>query len=522
MNVEKIDKKHYDQFLSQWLSSKQNDIQYLFDGIDLYCYNRQSLNTDKTTLKELSKRISPLFSNPPFNDRLSKNTINLFKRLEKFPFDVTQAVKIKALLSGFIEYQKKSDTFNGFLPIQISDNQKMYNLNINTDLLNKYNIDINSLLKNNNAKLNKTPYYVMDRNNFEKVSDFLHNLSIYKNINSAYNSSNIKSLGISNYNYANTLTRNRNLIKSKKIYVSSLHSNSTFKEKSKKYTIQVLNSSQESEYPDWLTAKSYSNMYKAIEANKQLKSAFSKTRIITPKDTELDGVTISKINSHNQLISDIKKTIVQGLLSGDSIFLKAREGVDYSVNTQTQKPFENIQQLYLQQLRMDKNYTKPYFMPLKTVRDTGFTIPPKNLAVALSSINKIQQQVEFTYYLNADQIRSTDKTLDISKMLIKSELNVPFLKSKEIPPEIPAYEPKSIALNELFAKHISQYFKSIYTGEPYNPPKYTKSEIRQLADYITRDNSTFFKDVLKAHKTIKDNLEKEYTNRRQNGKVRKL
>jgi len=257
-------------------------------------------------------------------------------------------------------------------------------------------------------------------------------------------------------------------------------------------------------------SNAFKDLFAAVEANNLLKKYFSETAIIDKNDVKLHPEIINKVSNHNKLINEIKTSIVNGLLNGDSVLLQARKhidntsGVDYSCNTQTKKPFEDIQQLYLQQERKNKSYESPYFMPSSDVRKNGFTIKNKSLASITSHINKSNSQIEFSYFYNGDQLVQNNRTLDVAKTLVNSNPEIPYVKTQEEIPPIKTYDARSFSLVEGFTSYISNYFKSIYTGEEYTPPNYTKEEINSLVSYI--NNSMFFKNVKEAHKTVKNSM----------------
>jgi len=269
------------------------------------------------------------------------------------------------------------------------------------------------------------------------------------------------------------------------------------------------------ERPDWIDpndevvsstkTRNFPDIFTAVKANNELRKLFDQTKIFESPETPIDSNVIIKINNYNQLITDIKTTICNSLLTGDSVLLHNRGGIKYTLNTSTKKPFENVQQLYLQQIRDDNHFKSTFFMPSLDVRNNGFDVVPKSLATALSHINKDHNKIEFTYFFNGDQLKPNAKTLDISKTMLESTLETPFLKGTEVPP-VKIYEPKNYSLSENFARQISLYFESIYTGKPYEAPKYSKEELKTLINYIAKDNSNFFQDVQNAHRAVKNSL----------------
>ena len=253
--------------------------------------------------------------------------------------------------------------------------------------------------------------------------------------------------------------------------------------------------------------KAFKSLFSAVETNNNLKELFSKTKIIDNENNTIDPYTISKVNSYNQIITDIKKNICNSLLHGDSVLLMAREGVDYCINTATKQPFENIQQLYISQVRYDNGFKSPYFMPSQDVINNGFDIIPKNLSTILSSLNKQKIEIEFTSFFNADQIKNNSNTLELATSLLNTELKTPYMKDNvDTLPEPKYYEPKSISISENFSRHMSEYFDSIYTGRYYKPPNYNKKELENLINYINKHNSSFFHDAQNAYTIVKNNL----------------
>lgn len=267
-------------------------------------------------------------------------------------------------------------------------------------------------------------------------------------------------------------------------------------------------------YSDDFTGKSraFKDLFSAVEANNLLKKYFNETSIVDKNNVKLHPVVINKINSHNRLINEIKTTIINGLITGNSVLLKSRnsiDGIDYSYNTATKKPFEDIQQLYMQQIRKNKSFKSPYFMPSSDVIKNGFTIKEKSLASITSHINKSNSQIEFSYFYNGDQLEKNNKTLDMAQSLVNSQLEVPYVKRQDnqnivfLPP-VKSYDAKSFLLIENFKVHMSNYFKSIYTDDIYIPPVYSTEEINAITSYI--NNSMFFKDVKESHDAIKNSL----------------
>jgi len=256
-------------------------------------------------------------------------------------------------------------------------------------------------------------------------------------------------------------------------------------------------------------SKTIKNINDALNNYKTLKNIFPYVHIVDDKYNDiLHPAVINKLNKHYDLINDIKQTIIKSLLNGNSVLLKPRNGgINYSINSNTNKPFENIQQLYFQQIREDNHYKSPYFMPSSDVRKNGFTIKNKSLSTVYSNINKLTNKIEFEHFYNADQLISNNKTLDVANMIINTPLEIPFLYNKDIPilPTINTYTPNSASLAESFTRKLSEYFKSIYIGEPYTPPDYTKEEINSIISFINNDN-LFFKYSKTAHSHIKNSL----------------
>ena len=265
-------------------------------------------------------------------------------------------------------------------------------------------------------------------------------------------------------------------------------------------------------------SKTYENLFNAVKDAQTVSAIFQNASIVDKNNKLVKKETLAAINSHNRLVKDIKSKICASLLNKTSVLLQERNGIDYSINTSTKKPFEDIQQLYLQQLRKDRNLQSPYFMPSGDVKNNGFTLKKNSMATALSHINKYAHRIDFSYYFSAEDLQTNKNTLEISQEMLTSDINVPYTKQEEIPPVL-SYEPKTFSLEEQFNKHISDYFKSCYTGEPYNPPQYSEEELQKIVNYISYDNSDFFKNTQKAHRCIKNSLSKP-VKKRQRDKAR--
>jgi hypothetical protein len=253
-------------------------------------------------------------------------------------------------------------------------------------------------------------------------------------------------------------------------------------------------------------SKAFKDLFEAVKANNLLRKYFYSTKITDSNSKEIHPASISTIEDHNRLVNDIKQTICDGLLKGNSVILQAREGIDYSFNASNQKPFENVQQLYMQQIRQNKNFKNPYFMSSSHTRTNGFTIKKDSLSTILSNINKQTSKIEFNCFYNGNQLENNSKTLDLTNNSLNKNLNIPFVLKQDKIPEVKLYEPKSFTLVENLNKYVSEYFKSIYTGEPYTPPNYTIDEINKIVNYISNNDSQFFGNVQKAHRTVKNSL----------------
>jgi len=271
-------------------------------------------------------------------------------------------------------------------------------------------------------------------------------------------------------------------------------------------------------YPNWIyieniitnKSKSINNLDSALETNNLLRKYFKDINVIDNNNAKLHPEVIKNIRNHNQLVYNIKNTIIKSLENGTSVLLKGNDNIDYSIDTKTKKPFENILQLYMQQIRKDNKFKSPYFMPSIDVKKNGFSVKKGSFSTVSSFINKNNSQIEFVHYFNENQLLNNNKTLNISKSFVNNSLEIPYIKNKLIKKEqaqaIDIYNSQSITLKENFIENISNYFKSIYTGTPYNPPSYTKEEIKKITSMI--NNTMFSKEVKEAYMPVKNNLSK--------------
>jgi hypothetical protein len=215
------------------------------------------------------------------------------------------------------------------------------------------------------------------------------------------------------------------------------------------------------------------------------------------------------MNNNNTLLLHIKNTICDSLKNGNSVLLKPREGViDYSYDVNSKKPFENIQQLYMQQIRKNNNFLSPYFLTLSDVLKNHLYIKNNSFSVILPHVNKLTSKIEYINYFNTDQLDLLESDIINNPILNvgKKPLSIPYVKDVTNIPPVKSYNAKYFSLYENFLLQISEYFKSIYTGTSYSKPGFDKNQINRICSGI--HNFNFFKNVNEAHLPVKNSLSK--------------
>jgi hypothetical protein len=215
----------------------------------------------------------------------------------------------------------------------------------------------------------------------------------------------------------------------------------------------------------------------------------------------LNPLTKDVANYHYRNI--IKNTIIKPFLYDTSILQIPRQGIDYSLGGESRKPFEGIQQLYLQQIRNDKNYTSPYFFSIADINKYGLSLKPNETGYILSYVNKQNQKIEYDFFYNGDQFTILNKETCFDKY---NTLKTPYVTDISVLPEPMEYTPNTILFNEKFKWNIQNYFNSIYYGIPSKPSKYTNNEKQKIIFNAYYENSTFFKDIKTVHKNVEQHL----------------
>jgi hypothetical protein len=211
----------------------------------------------------------------------------------------------------------------------------------------------------------------------------------------------------------------------------------------------------------------------------------------------------------------VKNTIIKPFLQDRSILQTPRQGIAYAVNGDSEKPFEGVQQLYLQQIRKDKNYTSPYFYSMANIEQYGLSLKPHEEGYIVSYVNKQTQKIEYGFFYNGNQCTNvpTERYKD-------NTLETPYIADIRRVPEPMAYTIKNILLNEKFKWNIHNYFNSIYYGIPFTPPTYTPDEKQTILFNAYHEHSTLFKDIKTIHKDIERYLRQANTRKRTKDRIR--
>jgi hypothetical protein len=213
----------------------------------------------------------------------------------------------------------------------------------------------------------------------------------------------------------------------------------------------------------------------------------------------------------------IKQAIIKPFIHNTSILQTPRSGIDYSMNGESGKPFEGVQQLFLQQIRKNKHYQSPYFLSITDSEKYGFPLKPDEEGYILSYVNKQNQKIEYDFFYNGDQFTTLNSSINTS-LLNKPE--IPYLINKKAIPTPVEYKPQNALFNETFKWNIQNYFNSIYFGIEFTPPEYADAEKKKIIFNAFHEQSTFFRDVKTIHKDIERYLMQSNKQKRERNHAR--
>jgi len=197
-----------------------------------------------------------------------------------------------------------------------------------------------------------------------------------------------------------------------------------------------------------------------------------KPSLASSPPTEQKAETLSET-----YIEQIQNYLINTFSKKTSVLLKERKGVDYSVNSETNKPLSGINQFFLQQVRNDNNYKSPYFVPTKdTLQVKGKN---KSIILAISDTNRKTPTPRFFY--NFDQLYNTTspKLKAIHQPLTIPEPNLPSVKDV-IKDDLLLTDTLSKILSHSFAT----YLNSIYSGAEYTPSPVLKDYMTKISENL--------------------------------------
>jgi hypothetical protein len=228
----------------------------------------------------------------------------------------------------------------------------------------------------------------------------------------------------------------------------------------------------------------------------------------------------------------VKSTVIESLERGTSVLLKPRKGVDFSLNAVSGTVYAGVNQFHLQQIRESNGWKNPHFMTAEQIFSMNMSIregqhgsiisywaDPKRYHRDMTDAAGVAHKkgevmvgingnplkgYEYNYVFNVEQIdpslkrvrrtQEGEKQIVVSSNVFALNAGAKLINPFKVEPGV-YYKAKDNSTIEKFAEDVSRYLNSCYTGAEYEPAKYTKKQIKELAEEFSHPRSRFFEKI---------------------------
>jgi len=202
-------------------------------------------------------------------------------------------------------------------------------------------------------------------------------------------------------------------------------------------------------------------------------------------------------NQCNQLLS-------KSLFHEYSVLLDEREGVDYSIDNNTKKPFSGINQLVAQQIRKNENYENPNFSRYGKNIEFDKESDSSILSHAFSVYDPVKNETFEHFYFNHDQLSKHPPDYE------------PVKADGVSLPNIPCYQNNNI---DILRHDVHNYFASLFSGEKYVPSAQTKKNAKELGEMLAYKVFSLSHFCNQAQNNINENIKSFKNNKNEKEEI---